>query len=289
MKKFFSSKTFKIIAVIAAVLFGMLIYNATTGNLSNLPAHILSTIAAPFQKATAYVSSKVGDFFDTFFNAKENEVENEKLKSTIDELNKKLIDYEKMSTENEMLKKVAGIKETNQDFELVSAFVISRDPADRYGSFIIDKGTLHSINVHDPVITTSGIVGIVTEVSPISARVETILSPNISVSSYEINSKELGVLSGELLLAKENKCKFSILSEKTNIKQDDIIVSAGSTGRFPKDLPLGKVHEIGQENHGSTMYAIIKPMDDISKVTDVYVITDFLGQGSELIDYIDKE
>ncbi|MEG1028291.1 MAG: hypothetical protein RSE07_06350, partial [Oscillospiraceae bacterium] len=60
-------------------------------------------------------------------------------------------------------------------------------------------------------------------------------------------------------------------------------------GRFPKDLPLGKIDEIGQENHGSTMYAIINPMDDISKVTDVYVITDFLGQGSELIDYIGKE
>lgn len=286
MAEFFKSKKFKIIIAIVAVLFGMMLFSASGNGIANIPRNLLTMITTPFQKGSAYVADATGKFFDKFLNASNISKENESLKKELSKLNHELIDYEKLKDENEQLKKVAGIKENYPDFETTTAFVISRDPNDRYSSFIIDKGTLQGVAVNDPVITSNGLVGIVTEVSQINARVQTVLSPEIDVSSYEIATKELGVISGENKLAQAGKCKMSILSEETKIKKGDMIVTAGSTGKFPKGLPIGRVDDIFTESHGFTMYATISPIEPIDKVVTVQVITKFLGQGSDVMDFI---
>jgi rod shape-determining protein MreC len=284
--EFFKSKKFKIIIAIIAILFGMMLYSASTDGVSNIPRNLLTMITTPIQKGAAYVADATGRFFDKFLNATNISKENELLKEEISELRQQLIDYEKLKDENEQLKQIAGIKEEYPDFDMTTAFVISRDPSDRYGSFIIDKGTLHGVAVNDPVITNNGLVGIVTEVSQINARVQTILSPEIDVSAYEIKTKELGVVSGEIKLAQEGQCKMSILSEETNIQKGDMIVTAGASGKFPEGLPIGRVDEILTESHGFTVYATLTPIEPIDKVVTVYVIRDFLGQGSDFIDYL---
>ncbi|WMJ21864.1 rod shape-determining protein MreC [Paludicola sp. MB14-C6] len=286
MADFFKSKKFKILIAIVAVLFGMMLYSASSDGVSNIPRNLLTMITTPFQKGTAYVADATGKFFDKFLNASNISKENERLKKELSELNHQLVDYEKMKDENEQLKKVAKIKESHPDMETTTAFVISRDPSDRYSSFIIDKGALQGVAVNDPVITSNGLIGIVTEVSQINARVQTILSPEIDISAYEIGTKELGVISGEIKLAKEGKCKLSILSEQTEIKKGYMIVTAGSSGKFPKGLPIGRVEEVSTESHGFTKYATITPIEPIEKVVTVQVVTKFLGQGSDLLDYI---
>lgn len=288
MSEFFKTKKFKIIIAIVALLFGMLLYSASTEGVENIPKNLLSIITTPFQKATASVSKKVGDVFDELLNASNNARENEVLKEEINKLNKKLVEYEKVKEENEELKKVSGIKENYPDFEMTNASVISRDPADRYGSFIIDKGTLHGVNLNNPVITNSGLIGFVSDVSPINARVKTILSPSIDVSAFEITKKQLGVVSGDIQLSQKGLCKLSILSEETSLKSGDMIVTAGSSGKFPKGIPVGKVKEVFNETHGITMYATIEPMEPIEDVATVQVITKFLGQGSGLSDFVKK-
>lgn len=289
MFEYLKSHKFKIIIAILAVLLGMLIYSASVNGISNIPRNMLSIIVTPFQKAGAFLSEKTGNFFDTFLNASNNKKENEALKSEIDELNKKLIDYETFKKENEQLKDVTKVKETNKDFEVVISFVTSRDPADRYASFIIDKGTLHGVSINDPVITSRGLIGVVSEVSQISARVVTILSPELSVSTFENQSGELGVISGDVKYSEEGLCKLSILSKETKIKANDLIVTAGSTGKFPRGLPIGKINQVFDEKHGITKFATITPMDDIKNVSDVQVITNFLGQGSKLVDYLNNK
>lgn len=288
MIEFLKSNKFKIVIAIIAVLFGMMLFSASSDGASNIPRNLLAMVTAPFQKATAYISNATGSFFDIFLNASNNAKENILLKAEIDTLNQKIVDYEKLSDENEQLKQIAGIKEMYPDFTVATAAVVARDPSDRYSTFTIDKGSLHDISLNDPVIVGNSLVGIVSEVSPINARVKTILSPDLSVSAFEIGSKELGIVSGEIKLAKEGICKLSILSEETVIKSGDMIVTAGSSGKFPKGLQIGKVIEVLNESHGITMYATLMPMKTVENLVDVQVITSFLGQGRELLDYLQK-
>lgn len=285
MLEFFKSHKFKIIVAVIALLFGMMLYSASGDGVQNIPRNLLEMVTTPVQKATSAVARGVSDFFGIFIGAKDNAEENQRLKSQLAEYNQLRIDYEKLKDENEQLKKIAGIKDLYPDFEMAAASVVSRDPADRYGSFIIDKGALNGIAPDDPVITENGLVGIVTKVGPISARVQTILSPEVEVSVLEITSKEIGVVQGEIKLAQEGRTKMSILSGDTVIKAGDLIITAGASGLYPKGLPVGSVLEVKDESHGVTKYALLEPLEPVDKVDTVTVITSFQGQGSELVDY----
>lgn len=287
MQEFLKSHKFKIIILIIALLFGMMLYSASGDGVENIPRNLLEIVTTPIQKIGSTVSNGVGTFFGWFVDAKKNADENEQLHQQVAELNQKLVDYEKLKDENEQLKTIAGIKELYPDFEIIPASVISRDPADRYASFMIDKGSLHGIQVNDPIITQNGLVGIVTHVGSISSRVKTILSPEISVGAYEISSKELGMVKGDIALSEKGLTKFSILSDNTLLKKGDMISTAGASGLYPKGIPIGYVDEIQTESHGVTKYAMLLPMESIDEVVNVQVVTNFLGQGSGPLDDFD--
>jgi len=283
--EFFKTHKFKIIIGIVALLFGMMLYSASADGAENIPRNLLSMVTTPFQKFTSFLSEKTGKVVDVFFHAKDNAEENERLKEQIAELQEKLIDYETVKEENERLKVIGDIKEVNPDYEMASASVISRDPNDRYGSFIIDRGSLHGVELNDPVFTKSGLVGIVTSLGPTSARVRTILSPEISVGVYDITTKELGVLSGDADFAREGKAKLSIMESDTKIEAGSVIVTAGTSGLYPAGIPVGVVEEVRTESHGITKYAVILPTESAEEVLDVIVLTGFLGQGSESVKF----
>lgn len=285
MLEFFKSHKFKIIIAVIALLFGMMLYSASSDGIANIPRNLLEMVTTPVQKAASFVAEKTGGFFDRFFNAKENAEENEALKEEIAELRNKLVDYEKLKDENENLKESAEIKSLNPDFEITMASIVSRDPSDRYGAFIIDRGSLHGVQKNDPVMTRNGLVGIITKVGPTSSRVKTILSPEINVSALEITTKELGMLKGDVKLSEEGLTKFSIMAAETEIEPGAIITTAGASGLYPKDIPIGTVQEILTEPHGVTKYAIIRPFDQLDELDNVQVITNFLGQGSEQIGF----
>ncbi len=278
MRDFFSSVRFKIIAAVLAVIVGVMLYSASTGGLATIPEKIVSFIVVPAQKASAALSDSITDFFSIFINAKANQEENEQLKEEISELRKQMVDYENTKTENERLREIVDLKEQNPDIQMIDAGIIGRDPSDRFGSFTIDKGTVHGISKWDPVITGDGLVGYVDSLGPTYAKVVTILSPEINVGAVEIRTKETGNLTGEITLADKGLAKLELLPKNTEVKQGDIIVTAGTSGYYPPDLVIGTVEEVALEESGITAWASIKPVSDIYEIKHVFVLTDFLGK-----------
>lgn len=288
MREFFSSKTFKVILAAVALMFGMMLYSASGDGVHNIPRNLLEMITTPFQQAGAFLSNTVGGWFEGIASYGSLAQENEDLKNTIAELNQQMVDYEKLKDENEQLKAIAGIKEMYPDYEILPAQVVSRDASDRASSFIIDRGELHGVALNDPVITANGLVGIVTQVGPISSRVKTILSPEIDVSAYDIKTAQLGIVSGEYMSAQGGIAKMEILAENTDIEEGSMIVTAGASGLYPKGLPIGTVVNIAVQENGITQVAEIVPFEDPATVTTVQVVTDFLGQGSKLEEYLEE-
>ncbi len=60
-----------------------------------------------------------------------------------------------------------------------------------------------------------------------------------------------------------------------------MVVTSGLGGAFPKNIIVGTVEEVLVETHGASSYAVIAPYTDISRLRNVYVITDFTGQEQE--------
>ena len=216
-------------------------------------------------------------------NAQEYYEQNQQLREEIAELREDMVDYDKIKKENEQLKELAGLKEEDPNIQMVAATVVARDPSERFGSFTIDKGSLHGIKVRDTVITAEGLVGVVTEVGEVYSKVTTILSPELKIGAMEQGTGEIGIVTGTVALSEENSCKLSNLGTDSEIKEGDLIVTSGAGGIYPRGVIIGKAGAIQTEEHGITSYTKVTPVFDVKTVKQVFIITDFFGksQGGE--------
>ena len=99
----------------------------------------------------------------------------------------------------------------------MTASVIGRDPSDQFYSFTIDKGTLDGVSYQDPVITADGLVGIVSEVGPVFAKVTTILDVRLNVACQDVRTQDVATVSGDIELAQNGQCRMSLIPRESGI------------------------------------------------------------------------
>jgi len=256
-------------------LIGIMVYQAASGGFASLPEAVVGTVVTPIVKISSGISDSVAGFFNSILSAKDIEKENKELKSELSEAYEKLSDYEKYKNENERLKEMLGIKEDHPDYKMEAASVIGRDSASAFGKFTVNKGSLNGIELNAPVITDDGLVGIVTHVGPTYSVVTTILDPEINIGIYNSRTRETGVVSGSVDLSDDGKTKLRLLPRDTALLRGDIIETSGIGGMFPSGILLGTVDSINAENSGVSMYAEIRPIVDVTRVSDVVIVTDF--------------
>lgn len=282
MKEFFHSWVFKVLLALCIVMFAFLLRATMTMGASTVVEQIVGTITAPVQSLTSGLSGSITGFLDQFLRASEISQENEQLREENRKLIEQMVDYENYKHENESLKEQLGIQEENPQWETMTASVIGRDPSDQFYSFTIDKGTLDGVSYQDPVITADGLVGIVSEVGPVFAKVTTILDVRLNVASQDVRTQDVATISGDIEMAQQGKCKMSLIPRESGIAKGDIVQTAGTSGLYPQGIVVGRVSDVGFEPQGTMMYAVVEPANDIKSIKDVVIITSFKGQGSSL-------
>ena len=258
-----------------ALLFGFLFAAAAMGG-ESLPSRLLGYVVTPIQSLSSKVSGAVSDFLNTWLNAGAIQEENEALRQQLDELRGQVVDYEQIKRENQQYKEYLNLKEENPDFEFEPASVVGRSANDAFGSFVINRGSLHGISLYDPVITESGLVGYVSEVSSTFSRVSTILDQSMRVGCYDIRTKDTGVLTGSIELAQEDCCQMMYLSRDSLSAAGDIVVTGGTNGIFPEGLIIGTILEVEADEKGISLNAKVQPAVSLQEVDDVFVLTSFL-------------
>ncbi len=281
MNEFFKSTKFKILALLLALVFAFALRSAQTQTAVPMLSQLAGAILTPIQRTTAGVSYSVEKFLTENFSGAKIADQNEKLLSENADLRSKLVEYERIKMENEQLKNYLEIKEKNPDFGFEPAMVIARDNSDRFYSFTIDKGRSDGITVDDPVITESGLVGIVSEVGITHSKVLTILDATVNIGVIDAQSREVGVSGGDLTLAGEGMLRVDYLPRDGHAKPGDIIATTGVGGLYPRDIVVGIIKELVPDSKGLSLYAVTEPPVDIRDVENVLVITSFAGQASE--------
>lgn len=286
MRDFFQSVKFKILAVIFVLLIVFMFVTAYLGGQSSPVSQAIGLVTVPMQRLSSAISGAASGFFEKYMQSEQLYEENLALREENNRLREQLVDFEKFRHENEHYRAVLGLKEQNPEFELEPAEIIGCDPGDPFSSFTIDRGTIHHIAPHDPVITSAGLVGWVTEVGLNFAKVDTILDVSIDVGAVDARTRDIGVITGDIALAQEGMCKLGYLTRDSSVEPGDIIQTSGMESVFgvvfPKGLIIGTVVDVYAESNGMMLYASVKPAANISNIKDVFVLTSFPGQGEKL-------
>lgn len=279
MKEFFKSFACKVLGLIALVLIGVMIYAASTGGFSTIPAAISGAVITPLQTAITSLSDGVSGFFGQFGGSGELRKQLEEKDREILELRQKVIDYDKMKEENDWYAEILGLHEQHSDFTFEPGRIIAVDPSGEYGNFSINAGSVNGISAGDPVVTAEGLVGVVYEVNVTSAKVRTILDPATRASATISRNGDTGTTGGSVALAQKGRFRLNKLERNSGAAVGDIVVTSGFGGVFPSGLSVGKIIAVTPESDGLTLYATVEPYVDLGALKNVMVITSFAGQG----------
>lgn len=278
MKNFFKGTKFRIFAAIFTAMFLAVFISAVSENGSSPLSSVLSYVLTPVESAAVHISEALSDFNGYFVSSKAMENQVEELQSELNDLRLQIVDYEKTKHKLEAYEDFLGVKEENPDFQFVSGEIILRDGTDFYGSFTLSVGSDDGIHVNDPVIYADNLIGVVATVSPKNCTVHTLFNPGVSVSAYEIRTRESCYTESDYALTNEGYLKLSGLKKNTPVVSGGIVCTSGIGGIYPKDLVIGTVREIRNDVTGLSSYGLVTPSVDYSKLTDVFVITHFEGK-----------
>ncbi len=281
MRFFFRSRQFKIILAILIALITVSVIFSIIGSKISPQSNIAGTITAPIRSAATAISNAFSDFFKMMDDSNELMLKNSELETELNDLREKQANYEEIAAQNEFYKNYLEIKDSHPDFKFAPATLISRDSADPYKGFVINKGSTDGIEAYDPVITDAGLVGYVSEVGLTTSKITTLLSTDLTLGALDNRTNDSGIVSGSLEIAKDGQTRFKNLSRSCNIAIGDYVVTSGE-GIFPKGLLIGTIGYIGNDDYNTSIFANIEPFVDMDNIRNVMVITEFEGQGSIL-------
>jgi rod shape-determining protein MreC len=283
LRFFLRSKQFKKALTIIAIVLALGVLAGLIGRYMAPQAGIVGSVVAPFQKLAYTISAAISEFGENFKSAAILNAEKEKLQSQVNALQEQLVEYEQAANENKFYEDYLEIKENNPDFIFHPAQVISKDPDDVFGGFVLSAGSLDGLALYDPVITDQGLVGYISEISYTNAKVTTVLDPNLVCGAFDSRTADAGVVSGTTEFAANGQTRFYNLPRTCSIAVGDLVVTSGS-GIFPDNLIIGTVNNISNDPLSSSLYATVVPTVNFEELKNVMVITSFAGQGNELID-----
>ncbi len=278
MKDFVRGAGFKILIAVILILLGFIMYTASVG--SNFLSSAIGFLTTPMQKITAEISYAAEDLVPEEKNVEELRNEIAALEKEVQDLRAITVDYYDIKKENAQYAKYYDIKQKNTSLKFVPASVIGRDPNENFYGFTLDEGSISGILENDPVITENGLVGWVYHVNPTSCKVRTILSPETKVGAIAVPTGDSGVITGSVTLCDQNLTKLSLVSGQNTLQPGDILVTSGLSGMYPKNLQIGSVQELSHDEFDASIYAIVKPFEDITTIRDVFIVTDFQGKGT---------
>lgn len=238
-----------------------------------------NTVIYPFQWVFSKVGDGIGGFVMHFEDVDRLQEKIDALELENESLRAELSDAEILYDEQAWLYRYLSMKEEHIDYQMCAARVISAS-GEGSGGFetllTLNKGSAQGIQKGMPVVSTSGLVGMVVEVGINQCYIQTILKPTSSVGALSPESSDKGLLEGDFAYLYQGQAVLKYLPEDAEIKEGDTVMTSGNGSVYPYGIPIGKVAEVSVNPHSRTKEAIVTPFHDFSDTKEVMILTSYI-------------
>ena len=251
----------------------LIIFSLTVG--SNIVSQGVNDVTNILGRMLAYPANSVNDFMESISNLTNTYQENQTLKQKVETIYELEVQLNDLKKDNEKMKEALKLQDTLNDYTLINATVIARNPDTWRDIVTINKGSNDGLTPQMSVMSDNGLVGKVLDVNPTSARVA-LLSNNdntlVRVAAMIQGEKEsiYGTLTGYDY--EKNILIMSQIQATQEIKVGDKVVTSGLGGVSPSSLYIGTVEEVAMDRFGLYKEVRIKPAADTNDVRYVTVV-----------------
>lgn len=160
-----------------------------------------------------------------------------------------------------------GLNISKKFTETRLAAVIGRD-FENNRSFLINKGSKDDIEIGMTVVGIGETaIGKIVYISPNTAKVQTILDTQSRIGAVTLNTKISGLVRGL-----GSDIIFDLIAKDKKPETDELVISSGTDGIWPRGLILGKIKEIKSADNQIFNSANIGLFLDFRDFNDVFII-----------------
>lgn len=273
MLRLFKNRVF-ILALATVLILVVMGLSSKPNNKVNWVSNIVSVPLSPVQRFLSFAGQKVEAGLSFFEDIKTLKEENERLRMKISELERENRELMTLKEKNEELRRALKLKDHFEDYDLIGANVIAKDPGNWFNVFKIDVGKVDGITNDAPVLTNEkGLVGRVALSDATSSKVISIIEED-SVVSAIISKPDGGhvIIKGDINLKEQGLCRMEYIPFDVDVEVNDIVETSGLGGIYPKGIIIGRVKEIRKTNSELDRYAIVEPVVDFKRIEEVFIM-----------------
>jgi rod shape-determining protein MreC len=230
------------------------------------------TLLAPLQYSFHWVATRITRGIQTIRELGALQSRVDELQRTVDRLMIENLRLREAEIELTVLREQLQFKLANPTYQLLAAEVIGRDPSNLLHYIMIDRGTEDGLAVGMPVVTARGLVGSLTAVYPHSARVMLLTDPSSSVNALIQSSRATGIVQGQ----GRASLALRYVEQREQVQVDDIVLTSGLAGNFPKRLVIGQVRAVKRNDVDMFQEILVQSAVDFDRLETVLVMQSFV-------------
>ncbi len=274
---FFRQNKERIIVTLVIIILISIIATTSSGRksvtkLERFAGDLLSPVFKVVNKGTGQVVNKFKSVKEVFYLKDKNKELVKKVAELEDENRK----YEDLISKSDFLRPHYDLLKTTK-YNLIETNLVGREQGNWFNGITIDKGSKHGIKKGDIIVQAveleqgvviEGLVGRVVELGDNWAKVKTIVDELSSISFRIIRTQDGGIITGNL----ETELSGYLFDDKADVVKGDKLYTSGLGGKFIKDLYIGEVKEVINENEDMVKTIKVNPAVDFKKIYTLYVL-----------------
>jgi rod shape-determining protein MreC len=231
-----------VLAVAGAVVGAVLLVISTSRPGTFAPARMtVATLTGPVSSGLDAVTRWIGAIPTAIGSWINVHGENATLRAEVTRSRTALMNARTIADDNRSLRRLLAVRDRSDDM-VVAARLVSSTPSSGRRFALLNVGTVQGVHSGMPVRGPDGLVGRVTEVGPITARVLLLTDPESVVPVRRLGDGMPAIAAGR------GDGRIDIRSaERTNVRfnmRDDFVTS-GTGGLYPPGIPVARVGKAG--------------------------------------------
>ncbi|MBO9471197.1 rod shape-determining protein MreC [Endozoicomonas sp. G2_2] len=251
------------IAIISIIL--MMVDHAST---SLTPVRSTLAVATQPIQMIAEMPGEIAHYMGRYFDRGQLITENEALEQKVLLLQARLQRLASLQAENERIRALlASASSLDQNVLIARILSVSPDPYRHY--IKLNKGSTDGVFVGQALVDANGIMGQVTDVTPLDSRAILITDANHGIP-VEINRTGLQTIAQGS--GKSNELRLPFLANNADIRADDLLVTSGLGGRYPAGYPVGTVTSVVHQPGDEFLDVVANPSAHLNRGREVLLV-----------------
>lgn len=268
------SKLIVAISIFLLISFSLLFVTFSKGIQFTGVTHVVNSIVTPIQSVlsipTRFLSEKKTVISDLIYTYEENK----ELKSSIIDLQGKVLEYETLKKENESLRDSLDIVSTFPDKNFIPGFVLIRNPHSWYESITIDIGKNDGVVQDALVLANGGLIGTVNSLDEDSSMVKLFTNADyftkLPVKIFSESGDIYGILTG--YDSETNSFIVNQLNSTNEIAIGSNVVTSDLAGATPSNVQIGKVMSVQSDSNNLNRQLRVEPAASFSNIYSILVV-----------------